>query len=242
MFEQTIPAAQYKESVYYSLIGLVLGVKSIMGAMILIGATTVEWAISLRESSGKDPLTGLHNRAAFEDVMRVIIPRAHTENRPFSLVVADIDHFKQVNDIWGHQAGDKAISGFGELIGDMIRGCDTAGRIGGEEFCIAVWNCENGPAGRLAERIRKAFAGLKHSDLNADIRLTASFGVATAREGESYEQVFERADAALYRAKAAGRDRVMLAEDNDLSDASEEVRETLRENAAPVAAVEKRTA
>lgn len=208
MFEQTIPAEEYRGSIYYSLIGLVLGVKSIAGAMVLMGATIVEWTNSLRESSDKDPLTGLNNRAAFEEAMGRIIPRAHTEDKPFSLVVADIDHFKQVNDIWGHQAGDSAISGFGKLIQETIRGCDTAGRIGGEEFCVAVWNCPNEPAERLADRIRTAFARLEHDGLNDDIRLTASFGVATVREGESYERLFARADAALYRAKSNGRNRV----------------------------------
>ncbi|MEM8726679.1 MAG: GGDEF domain-containing protein, partial [Pseudomonadota bacterium] len=218
MFEQTIPVGEYQQSVYYSLIGLVLGVKSIMGAMILLGATIVEWTNTLRESSEKDPLTGLNNRAAFEDSMRSVIPRAHNEGRPLSLVVADIDLFKQVNDIWGHQAGDQAISGFGELIGKMVRGCDMAGRIGGEEFCIAVWNCENEPAERLAERIRQAFARLEHEGLSSEIRLTASFGVATAQEGETYEQLFARADSALYQAKSNGRNRVENAEIRRLDD------------------------
>ncbi|MDJ0641480.1 MAG: GGDEF domain-containing protein [Erythrobacter sp.] len=220
MFEQTIPAGEYQQSIYYSLIGLVLGVKNIMGAMILIGATIVEWTNTLRESSEKDSLTGLHNRAAFEEAMRNIIPRAQTEGRPLSLVVADIDHFKQVNDIWGHQSGDHAISGFGELIAKMVRGCDTAGRVGGEEFCIAVWNCPNEPAERLAERIRLAFTSLKHEGLNDDIRLTASFGVATAHEGETYEQLFARADSALYQAKSKGRNRVENAEVQGLEEAA----------------------
>lgn len=223
MFEQTIPAGQYQESIYYSLIGLVLGVKSILGAMILLGATIVEWTNSLRESSEKDALTGLQNRAAFEQSMLTLLPRAQSERRPVSLVVADIDHFKQVNDIWGHQAGDQAISGFGELISRMVRGCDTAGRIGGEEFCIAVWNCPNEPAERLAERIRLAFASLEHADLNDDIRLTASFGLATANEGETYEQLFARADAALYQAKSRGRNRVENAERRSLEDVTAHV-------------------
>ncbi|MEL7446664.1 MAG: GGDEF domain-containing protein [Pseudomonadota bacterium] len=220
MFEQTIPVEVYRESIYYSLIGLVLGIKSIAGAMVLIGATIVDWSNTLRENSEKDSLTGLNNRAAFEDAMRGIMPRAHTERCPLSLVVADIDHFKQVNDIWGHQTGDLAISGFGELIQKMVRGCDTAGRIGGEEFCIAVWNCENEPAERLAERIRLAFAGLQHSGLNDDIRLTASFGVATAHEGETYEHLFARADAALYTAKSNGRNRVENAEQKRVNEAT----------------------
>jgi len=218
MFEQTIPAAVYQESVYYSLIGLVLGIKSIAGAIVLLGATIVEWANTERENSEKDPLTRLNNRAAFEDAVRTLLPRAHAEQRAFSLVVADIDNFKQVNDIWGHQAGDQAISAFGELIGGMIRGCDTAGRIGGEEFCIAVWNCDNEPAERLAERIRQAFAQLEHDGLNHDIRVTASFGIATASHGERYERLFARADAALYEAKSNGRNRVENAETEPVTD------------------------
>ena len=212
MFEKTIPAEEYRASVYYSLIGLVLGVKSVMGAMVLIGATIAEWSSALRERGERDVLTGLQNRGAFQDTMRDLLPRAQTEARPLSLVVADIDHFKQVNDIWGHQAGDLALTNFGKLIQDMVRGCDTAGRIGGEEFCIAVWNCPNEPAARLAERIRLAFAALEHSGLNDDIRLTASFGVATAQSGETYENLFSRADEALYEAKTSGRNRVVNAE------------------------------
>ena len=213
MFEQTIPTEVYRDSVYYSLIGLVLGVKGMTMALVLVGATIAEWTTLLRESGERDPLTGLHNRGSFEKTMRSLLPRAQMEGRSLSLVVADIDHFKQVNDIWGHQAGDQAITGFAKLIARMVRTCDTAGRVGGEEFCVAVWNCDNEPALRLADRIRQAFAGIKHDGLNEDIRLTASFGVATARPGESYEQIFSRADAALYRAKSSGRNRVENAED-----------------------------
>jgi diguanylate cyclase (GGDEF)-like protein len=213
LFERSIPTETYRESIYYSLIGLVLGVKGVSTALVLIGATIAEWTTSLRKSSELDALTGLQNRGSFELSIRALLPRAQMERRSLSLVVADIDHFKQVNDIWGHQAGDHAISSFGELIRNMVRGCDAAGRIGGEEFCIAIWNCENEPAHRLAERIRKAFARLEHQGLNDDIRLTASFGVATARSGETYEQLFSRADAALYRAKSSGRNRVENAED-----------------------------
>ncbi|KEO90768.1 diguanylate cyclase [Erythrobacter longus] len=212
MFEQSIHETAYRDSIYYSLIGLVLGVKSVGSAMVLIGATIAELTKTLRETSEQDPLTGLRNRAAFEQSMQTLLPKAHTEAVPISLVIADIDHFKQVNDIWGHQAGDRAIASFGGLISEMVRGCDTAARVGGEEFCIAVWNCPNEPAERLAERIRQAFAQLSHEGLSADIRLTASFGVATASFGETYEQIFARADGALYKAKGGGRNRVQNAE------------------------------
>ena len=216
MFEQSISAHIYRDSIYYSLIGLVLGVKSIATAMVLMGATIAEWTTVLRESSERDALSGLRNRGAFEDSMRSLLPRAQTEGRPLSLVVVDIDHFKKVNDIWGHQAGDQAIAGIGKLIQKMVRGCDTAGRIGGEEFCIAIWNCPNNAAEQLADRIRQAFEGLQHAGLSNDVRLTASFGVATARDGETNEQMFGRADAALYRAKSSGRNRVENAEERHL--------------------------
>ncbi|SIN95572.1 diguanylate cyclase (GGDEF) domain-containing protein [Parasphingorhabdus marina DSM 22363] len=208
LFERSIPAEVYRDSIYYSLIGLVLGVKGVTTGMVLIGAAIAEWTAALRENSERDPLSGLRNRGSFEQSIRALLSRAQTEGRPLSLVVADIDHFKQVNDIWGHQAGDQAISNIGRLIDEMIREGDTAGRIGGEEFCIAIWNCENDPALRLAERIRLAFMDIQHSGLSEDIRLTASFGVATAREGESYEKLFARADTALYMAKSNGRNRV----------------------------------
>tara|TARA_R110000787_G_scaffold16887_6_gene53392 strand:- start:30620 stop:31831 length:1212 start_codon:yes stop_codon:yes gene_type:complete len=213
LFEQAIPAEIYRDSIYYSLIGLVLGVKGVTTATVLIGATIAEWTTSLRESSERDALSGLCNRGAFEESMRNLLPRAQTEGRPLSLVVVDIDHFKKVNDIWGHQAGDQAIAAIGRLIGKMVRGSDTAGRIGGEEFCVAIWNCPNDAAEQLADRIRQAFEGLKHSGLSNDVRLTASFGVATARHGETYEQLFARADSALYRAKSSGRNRVENAEE-----------------------------
>ncbi|WP_114521826.1 GGDEF domain-containing protein [Altererythrobacter sp. ZODW24] len=229
LFERSIPAEAYRDSIYYSLIGLVLGVKSITTAMVLIAATITEWTTALRESSERDALSGLRNRGSFEETVRNLLPRAQTEGRALSLVVADIDHFKKVNDIWGHQAGDQAISGIGELIGKMVRGCDAAGRIGGEEFCIAVWNCENDPAHRLAERIRLAFASLRHSGLSDDIRLTASFGVATARDGETYEQLFARADAALYKAKSNGRNRVENAEERRVEEATPEPKSELTE-------------
>ncbi len=235
LFERSIPAEAYRESIYYSLIGLVLGIKGVTTAMVLIGATIAEWITNLRESSERDQLTGLQDRGSFEKMIQDLLFRAQVEGRPLTLVVADIDHFKQVNDIWGHQAGDQAIAGFGELIGRMVRGCDTAGRIGGEEFCIAVWNCPNEPAERLAERIRIAFAQLEHSGLNADIRLTASFGVATARGGESYEQLFSRADEALYEAKSRGRNRVSNAErvwHDDVAEASKSPMAQLKRVAA----------
>ena len=129
LFEQSIPSAVYRDSIYYSLIGLALSVKGVTTAIALIGSSIVEWMAAVRESGERDALTGLRNRGAFEETMRGLLQRSQTEGRPLSLVVADIDNFKQVNDIWGHQAGDLAIAAFGELIEQTVRGCDIAGRI-----------------------------------------------------------------------------------------------------------------
>lgn len=163
-----------------------------------------------RKAAKLDPLSGLANRAAFEQHAEQMVARATEEGKAFSLIVGDIDHFKQVNDRFGHAAGDRAIAAFGDLISGKIRDTDIGGRIGGEEFCILVWNCEAGPAAGLANRIRLAAdqGGARGDD--AIPSYTASFGVAEAREGESYTQLFERADAALYEAKNGGRNRVYI--------------------------------
>jgi diguanylate cyclase (GGDEF)-like protein len=229
LFERSIPAEIYRDSIYYSLIGLVLAVKGLTLAVVMIAATISDWNTAQRQSSERDLLTGLHNRGSFEQLMANLLPRAQIESRALSLIVADIDFFKQVNDIWGHQAGDEVITNFGTLIGKTIRDCDVAGRVGGEEFCIAVWNCENEPAGRLADRVRQAFVSLEHSSLKDEIRVTASFGVATAHDGETYRQLFARADEALYRAKSNGRNRVESAEVQSVEEATPEPKPKLVE-------------
>ena len=98
LFEQSIPNEIYRESIYYSLIGLVLGVKGMTTAVVLIGASIAEWNTAQRESNDRDPLTDLLNRGAFEKSMQSLLPRMQAEGRPVSLIVVDIDHFKQVND------------------------------------------------------------------------------------------------------------------------------------------------
>lgn len=209
LIEGQIDVAAYHESIYFSLINLVLSIKAVATATVLFAACISDYLTRLKESALHDELTGLKSRAAFEDEARNMMKRGQDEACPVALVVADIDHFKQVNDIWGHQAGDTAIINFGDLLEGTIRGCDLSSRIGGEEFCLVVWNCGLDDAARLAERIRFAFAQMEHRGVGSDIRLTASFGVAEMRRGERYESLFSRADAALYRAKDEGRNQVV---------------------------------
>lgn len=206
--EGAIPVGEYRQSVYYSVINFILSVKALSLALVLVGACAWDLVTAMRERSDRDPLTGLRNRRAFEEAVEQRLADAARDGLPLSIVVADIDHFKQVNDIWGHQAGDNAIANFGHLIAGMVRENDVCGRIGGEEFCIVVCDCSEESAAGLAERIRASFVQLQHEGLGEDIRLSASFGVAQWSAGEGYRRLFSRADTSLYRAKDNGRNRV----------------------------------
>ena len=208
LVEGSIATGDYRESIYYSVLNVALAIMSLVTAITLIGACVSDLVSSMRETSARDLLTGLRNRRAFENDLATMLDKAKVADVPVSLVVADIDHFKQVNDLWGHLAGDQAIAGFGKLIDGTVRSCDITGRIGGEEFCILVWNCDETEATRLAERIRVAFAQTKHESISSNIHLTASFGVTQWTGKESYRRLFGRADALLYRAKDGGRNRV----------------------------------
>ena len=213
LIEQGIAADVYRESVYYSVLNLALAFISLMSAMVLIGACVYDQIKQVREQADLDGLTGLRTRRAFEQDVVAAMERAKQECVPISLVVADIDHFKAVNDVWGHQIGDRAIAQFGEIIKRTVRECDIAGRIGGEEFCILAWNCQEEAAVTMADRIRVNFAKTAIDGMPEDHRLTASFGAAGRGQGEGYGKLFARTDAALYRAKADGRNRTVRDED-----------------------------
>lgn len=208
LIEQNIPVGDYRDSVYYSILNLTLAIMSLLTAVTLIGVCVTDLVNSIKERSDRDLLTGLRNRRAFEGDIGQMLDRASNAGVPVGLVVADIDHFKQVNDLWGHQAGDHAIETFGKLIESMVRSGDVTGRIGGEEFCIAVWDCDLDETHRLAERLRIAFAQLQHEGISDAIRLTASFGAVEWSGKETYHRLFGRADQLLYDAKQDGRNRV----------------------------------
>ena len=207
MFERSIAADAYRESIYYSIVNLSLSLISLSSALVLLGACIYDQIAAVRERAELDMLTGLRTRRAFEQDVIAWLEKAKQENVPVALVVADIDHFKTVNDVYGHQVGDNAIADFGEVIRTTIRESDIAGRIGGEEFCILAWNCDGAAAIAMAERIRIRFADRAIEGMPTEHRLTASFGVAGRREGEGYGRLFARSDAALYTAKQGGRNR-----------------------------------
>ena len=209
LIENNIAASDYRESLYYAVLSLSVALISVISAMVLVGACIYDQVRAVRQQAELDALTGLRTRRAFEKDVVAMMDKAKAQGKPVSLVVADIDHFKAVNDVYGHQVGDKAIAAFGDVIRDTIRDGDIAGRIGGEEFCVLAWDCEESAAVSMANRIRTRFAAREMDGLPDDHRLTASFGVAGRREGEGYGRVFARSDAALYRAKENGRNRTV---------------------------------
>lgn len=202
---------EYRASPGHAAYLVVGAISMVLLALVLMGAAMVDVMKALKKEAQTDSLSGLAMRDAFVEQATHMLARARVESVPVAVIVADIDHFKRVNDLWGHPAGDKAIATIGEVFSRTIRPSDLAGRIGGEEFCILAWNCPEEPAARLAERLRIQFAREEHDGIDPGIRLTASFGVAAWVPGEGYHPAYERADSALYRAKRTGRNRVVSA-------------------------------
>jgi two-component system cell cycle response regulator len=158
-----------------------------------------------------DALTGLMNRRAFTSFMAGEITRSTRYDGPLSLLLLDIDHFKQINDRCSHASGDRVLAALGELLPRILRECDRAARWGGEEFVVGLTGTDRESASEVAERLRSEIAALQVlDDDGARIPVTASIGVATWSAGELLESLVARADRAMYVSKASGRNRVSL--------------------------------
>ena len=163
---------------------------------------------ALHAEATKDPMTKVANRAEF-DRMQALFIEAHQQARlPCSLIMSDIDHFKSINDTFGHQAGDEAIITVANLLKQMCRAGDLVARYGGEEFAVLCADCTAEAATARADQIRKKLSETPHANLG-NRRLTASFGVAQLQAGDSAESMLGRADRALLMAKEQGRNRVV---------------------------------
>lgn len=156
-----------------------------------------------------DPLTGTANRRHLDERMLLEFDRAHRYKNMLSVVIADLDHFKDINDSFGHNVGDDVLKAVAEVIRANIRTADFVARFGGEEFVLLLPETGREGAELLAERIRRALEAAPIAALNSPV--TASFGIAIARPSESAKEVLKRADDALYQAKHAGRNRVVVA-------------------------------
>ncbi len=163
------------------------------------------------QSALRDPLTGLYNRSAMDSALYREILLARRNNAPLSLVLLDIDHFKDINDSHGHATGDTVIKSLTDRLIACVRKSDILSRFGGEEFSILMNSTDQYGARLLAERICLAVRAVPCQTSIGDVNFTVSAGVATLRAHENDRHLFERADAALYEAKRSGRDRVCLA-------------------------------
>jgi len=152
-----------------------------------------------------DPLTGLPNRRALDECLQAALAAAQRHGEPVSVALIDVDHFKRVNDRYGHAAGDRVLVQLGHRLAADLRASDRLGRWGGEEFLLVSGHTPLAAALELAERLRASVAGFSFGHGEP---VTVSVGVAQVRQGDDAERLLERADAALYRAKDAGRNRV----------------------------------
>nr|WP_246448174.1 GGDEF domain-containing protein [Roseateles oligotrophus] len=162
----------------------------------------------IEEQAAQDPLTHCLNRRALRQRFQQLQERRRSEDVFLGALMIDVDHFKAINDRYGHAAGDQALLTLVARIKEQLRAADLLARWGGEEFLCLVFGGEGEHLPRVAERIRAAVGMLPLKFEGEDIRITVSIGLASLAEGEDFEALVRRADAAVYRAKKGGRNRV----------------------------------
>ena len=160
---------------------------------------------TLREQATRDPLTDLLNRRAGEWQLERAFLAAREGQKPFCLIMADVDHFKAINDTWGHPAGDQVLQRVAAVLRTGVRATDSVVRWGGEEFLLVLPYCEQAAALLQAERLRERVADAEQGEMG---RVTVSMGVAELQRDETLANLIERVDQALYQAKHAGRNQV----------------------------------
>lgn len=186
---------------------------TLQGATVLLHdaqpeASLEEKCEALHAEVTKDPLTKVANRAEFDRMLALFIEAHRQASQPCSLIMVDIDHFKHINDTYGHQAGDEAIISLANLLSSMCRSGDLVARYGGEEFAVLCADCTNADGARRAEQLRRKLSELQHSCLG-NKRITASFGVTELQAGDTPETMLRRSDRALLMAKEQGRNQVV---------------------------------
>lgn len=190
---------------------------------VAIGFITYSLAIQLHQQkellkqlSRTDGLTGLYNRYYWESRVTDLIAMAKRNSQPMSLVLLDIDHFKAINDTYGHVAGDQVLKQVAQLLRSNLRETELLGRYGGEEFALLLSNTRQEAAYATAERLRSLVEQARYEidDRVTGLRCTISLGVAVFRDGQGYSEWFRAADAALYQAKHTGRNTAVLFDDS----------------------------
>jgi diguanylate cyclase (GGDEF)-like protein len=158
-----------------------------------------------------DGLTGLANHRTFQQAFKTMLQRARRQQTPLTLILCDVDHFKGVNDTYGHPFGDVVLREVAQALGRIVRDVDLAARYGGEEFALLLEDSDRKGSVKVAERARQAIEALKFECEGTTVPVTMSFGMAVfAEDGEEIPPLIQHADAALYQAKRQGRNRVVI--------------------------------
>ena len=165
----------------------------------------------IADFANKDFLTGVYNRRYFYDDMNEYLAYAEERAEPYAVAMLDIDHFKQINDTYGHDGGDRALKTLAKKLIDETKKGDLVARFGGEEFCIVLKNVSNEEAVKFFVNLRASIANCKVQLKKEQIKFTVSIGVAFGRSDYRLDELLELADEALYRAKENGRNRVEIA-------------------------------
>jgi diguanylate cyclase (GGDEF)-like protein/PAS domain S-box-containing protein len=194
-------------------IALSVGEAEVEGRRFFIGVIhDLTREVLLRLDAAIDPLTGMLNRRNFLARGRTEIDRVERYGRPCSMLMLDLDHFKQINDRFGHAAGDEALRRFAATCREILRKNDVLGRMGGEEFAVILPETAVGGGRMLAERLRKRVTEIEIESGRGRFGFTVSIGIAERTPGNgTVEHLLAHADRAMYEAKEAGRDRVVVA-------------------------------
>jgi diguanylate cyclase (GGDEF)-like protein len=181
----------------------------------LISSVTsrIRRSLLLRSFMVRDSLTGLLNHTAIKDLLDGEVARAIRQKKPLSFAMIDIDHFKQVNDSYGHPVGDRVIKSLSRLLKQRLRTSDLVGRYGGEEFAVVLVDADGATAMKVLDTIRDDFSRLRHLADEKEFSVTFSCGIADVSQFPDGAKLSDAADKALYKAKHAGRNQVMLADD-----------------------------
>ena len=168
---------------------------------------------ALLASAARDPVTGVHNRAFFDEMLQVQIAAARRDDKPFSVMIVDVDHFKRINDAHGHFEGDRGLRVIAQALAAAARGSDMVCRYGGDEFCVILPGTLLDSAAQLAGRIREEVpAACARAGIGANRRVTVTIGLAACpADGTDKETVMSAADRRMYQGKQQGRDRVLAA-------------------------------
>lgn len=210
----------YTQSVFFLTLHLVVGVIGIALAVTLLIAFSMETIEDLAKRSTTDVLSGVLNRRGFEEAAAVKLAEVDEASAPAAIILCDIDHFKDVNDSFGHSFGDHVIAETGALFRGFSHGGRLAARLGGEEFALLLPGQRLDDARNIAEAIRRKFASMPFRADGETVTFAASFGVALRTVNEPLFDALARADEALYLAKDRGRNRVMTEADVQVSDLS----------------------